>query len=64
MSIDLKPSEAGGDRRMAGLVAAAMLLAFLAAGCATDQTSDLPWNAPQPWEGSPSIPGLSGSGMQ
>ena len=64
MSIYLKSSEAGGTRRLAGLVAVALLLALMAAGCATEQTSDLPWNAPQPWEGSPSIPGLSGSGMQ
>lgn len=34
----------------------------LLAGCASidpDQESDLPWNVPQTWEGSPSIPGLS-----
>ncbi len=29
-----------------------------AAGCASTE-SDMPWNAPQPWEGSPAIPGLS-----
>ena len=36
---------------------------FLAAGCGTmdpDAESDLPWNTPQPWEGSPGIPGLEG----
>lgn len=29
-------------------------------GCATanQDDSDLPWNTPQPWEGSPMIPGL------
>ena len=30
-------------------------------GCATtdrDYDSDLPWNTPQTWEGSPSMPGL------
>ncbi|HMP96470.1 MAG TPA: hypothetical protein PKA51_06075 [Kiritimatiellia bacterium] len=34
----------------------------MAAGCASmdpDRESDLPWNVPQSWEGSPSIPGLS-----
>ena len=33
-----------------------------AAGCATStggrHDSDLPWNEPQPWEGSPFIPGM------
>jgi hypothetical protein len=33
------------------------LVALLTAGCATTE-SDMPWNAPQPWEGSPLIPGL------
>ena len=31
-------------------------------GCAThdpDRDSDMPWNMPQSWEGSPAIPGLS-----
>jgi hypothetical protein len=46
---------------------AACILALLAAGlftggCATtgaDQPdSDIPWNAPQSWEGAPGIPGL------
>lgn len=30
-------------------------------GCTTpdpDAESDIPWNAPQPWEGAPGIPGL------
>jgi hypothetical protein len=31
---------------------------FAAAGCATVD-SDLPWNTPQSWEGSPAIPGLT-----
>lgn len=34
---------------------------FLASGCASTE-SDMPWNAPQPWEGSPSIPGMSAPG--
>jgi hypothetical protein len=40
-----------------------LLLAVLsvAAGCATTvNDSDIPWNDPQPWEGSPAIPGISG----
>jgi hypothetical protein len=39
----------------------ACLLAALAAGCATPgDESDIPWNAPQPWEGTPGIPGFEG----
>ena len=30
----------------------------LCGGCVTTNDSDIPWNAPQPWEGSPNIPGL------
>ena len=45
---------------------ALLLLAVLAmgaalSGCATtdpDAESDIPWNAPQSWEGAPGIPGL------
>jgi len=40
------------------------------AGCATNDNdyvdeqeySNMPWNTPQQWEGSPSVPGLSGPG--
>jgi len=39
-----------------GLLAAAVCLAF-AAGCASVE-SDIPWGAPEPWEGSPYVPGL------
>ncbi len=37
------------------------LIALAGAGCAStyDNDSDLPWNAPQPWESAPSIPGLN-----
>jgi len=36
------------------------LAALLIGGCATmEDESDLPWNTPQPWEGSPAIPGLN-----
>ncbi len=31
----------------------------LAGGCVTTEDSDIPWNAPAGWEGSPFIPGLS-----
>ncbi|MDD4870015.1 MAG: hypothetical protein PHR77_05595 [Kiritimatiellae bacterium] len=31
---------------------------FILTGCATGQDTDMPWNTPQPWEGSPTIPGL------
>jgi len=30
-------------------------------GCTTVE-SDMPWNAPPSWQGSPSIPGLNGGG--
>ncbi len=43
----------------------AMLLGVLCVGCATtddDGNSDIPWNAPQPWEGSPMIPGMNPGG--
>jgi hypothetical protein len=35
--------------------------AALLAGCATadENESEIPWNTPQPWEGSPMIPGLN-----
>ncbi len=40
---------------------ALMLIAFMliVAGCATTNDSDMPWNAPQPWEGVPGIPGMT-----
>jgi hypothetical protein len=41
----------------AALLGAGILLAAFSAGCASTD-SDIPWNAPQPWEGSPTIPGL------
>ncbi len=32
-------------------------------GCmSTNTESDLPWNAPQSWEGSVQLPGMSGGG--
>jgi hypothetical protein len=36
------------------------LAALLAAGCATydNEESEIPWNAPQDWEGAPMIPGM------
>ena len=42
---------------LVGMVALSALLA----GCATtdgEYESDLPWNTPQTWEGSPAIPGF------
>ena len=41
--------------RLLVLLAAAATIA----GCASARDSDIPWNQPQPWEGSPMIPGLS-----
>ena len=39
------------------LAAIGITFGLLAAGCASTD-SDMPWNTPQPWEGSPAIPGL------
>ena len=42
-----------------GLLGLALLAAGLCAGCATPDDSDIPWNAPQPWEGTPfTMPGM------
>lgn len=38
------------------------LIAVITSGCASldaGYESDMPWNTPQTWEGSPAIPGLS-----
>jgi len=37
---------------------AIFLAAGLAAGGCATSDSDIPWNQPQPWEGSPTIPGM------
>ena len=38
----------------------AFVLAFSIAGCySVPADSDIPWNQPQGWEGSPHIPGFS-----
>lgn len=40
-------------------IAGFALLLGICAGCTTiPEDSAMPWNTPQPWEGSPSIPGL------
>ncbi|MGA1530365.1 MAG: hypothetical protein ACO398_06400 [Kiritimatiellia bacterium] len=44
------------------LFASLVLIAILSAGCASlrpDYESEMPWNTPQTWEGSPMIPGLN-----
>ena len=51
--------------RLLLLASCAIGLAAVLNGCATagdeDETggSELPWNTPQPWEGSPMIPGMN-----
>lgn len=38
-----------------------LMVSLMTVGCATrdpDAESDIPWNAPQSWEGAPGIPGL------
>jgi hypothetical protein len=32
------------------------LLCLSLQGCSSTKNSDVPWNVPQPWEGSPAIP--------
>jgi len=46
--------------KTAGWVAALCILCGVLAGCASvrDQ-SDVPWNVPQPWEGTPTLPGAT-----
>jgi hypothetical protein len=49
-------------RRALHALLVAVALSLTAAGCASidpDRESDMPWNMPQSWEGSPAIPGLS-----
>lgn len=49
-------------------ITALLLIAAALAGCSTPvnsdgskkEYSDMPWNTPQTWEGSMSIPGMSG----
>jgi hypothetical protein len=42
------------------MAALCLLMGMLAVcGCATDTASDMPWNTPQPWEGSPTLPGFN-----
>ena len=40
-------------------IALLAIAALLAGGCATPRDSDIPWNSPASWEGSPYIPGFS-----
>jgi hypothetical protein len=42
------------------MLLALVVIGLIPAGCATmEDESDLPWNTPQSWEGSPSIPGMN-----
>lgn len=45
--------------RAVALVLGTLGIAACLCGCATTDESDLPWNAPQSWEGAPSIPGFN-----
>jgi len=39
-----------------------LIISISFSGCAShdpDRESDMPWNMPQSWEGSPSIPGMN-----
>ena len=46
------------SRTVAAILAGVALLTV--SGCMTTDNSDMPWNTPQSWEGTPSIPGLTG----
>ena len=46
-------------RGRAALLIVLLLGAALLGGCASTDDSSIPWNQPQPWEGSPFLPGLN-----
>jgi len=48
-------------RSFAIIIAFAIISAFLTGCAAMDpgRESDMPWNTPQSWEGSPMIPGMN-----
>jgi hypothetical protein len=46
------------QRLLQALVLACVVALALCGGCATTDDSDLPWNVQQPWEGSPTLPGM------
>jgi hypothetical protein len=53
-----RPTHRNGVSTLCRLLAVAALCVF-AAGCATvENESDMPWSTPEPWEGSPYIPGF------
>ncbi len=43
------------------LLGCVLLVVAFAAGCATTQDGDMPWNVPQPWEGTMGLPGFTPS---
>ena len=47
-------------KNLFAILLGALLLTGFAVGCATtnNDESDIPWNAPESWEGSPYIPGF------
>ena len=46
--------------KTAGWVIALVILGGMLAGCSTaSDQSDVPWNVPQPWEGTPTLPGAT-----
>lgn len=46
--------------RLAAMCAVLWMALAAAAGCAS-ASSDIPWNEPQPWEGTIGVPGMSGA---
>ena len=45
--------------KTAGWVFALAILGGMLTGCSTADPSDVPWNVPQPWEGTPTLPGAT-----
>ncbi len=46
-------------RCILGLAVLSLCLLYMAGCYSVPADSDIPWNAPQGWEGSPHIPGFS-----
>jgi hypothetical protein len=55
--------------RIFAVIAAPLILLGLLNGCASmydnpdDNQSDIPWNTPQAWEGTPALPGIGDRGL-
>lgn len=43
------------------LLISALVMVWLVTGCVSSHESDMPWNTPQPWEGTIGLPGFTPS---